>query len=164
MLTLANLDKLCSARERLLRDEAPESVAALAAGAGLTTSHFITLFRSVFGETPQQCRIRGRLQRAQRLLALTDESVTQICLEVGFSSLGSFSDRFSRAFGVSPSGYRRKAQIHVRWTPGKPAALPFELVPPCIWLMNAAWAAQAPIAISEKQGGANGSTIAAFHP
>jgi len=65
--------------------------------------HFIRQFEAVFGATPHQFRIQTRLDRAKQLLALSDYSVTDVCLEVGFSSLGSFSDLFARRVGAPPS-------------------------------------------------------------
>ena len=69
---------------------------------------FIRRFCAVFGETPHQFRIGARLDRAKQLLAVSDYSVTDVCMEVGFSSLGSFSDLFARRVGVAPSAFRRR--------------------------------------------------------
>ena len=64
----------------------------------------------MFGTTPHQFRIARRIDRATRLLALDAGSVTDVCLEVGFSSLGSFSTLFARRLGESPSRYRARAR------------------------------------------------------
>jgi AraC-like DNA-binding protein len=65
---------------------------------------------AVFGETPHQFRTRERLTAAQRLLAL-GHSVTDVCLDVGFNSLGSFSALFARKIGISPTAYQRSLRI-----------------------------------------------------
>lgn len=103
--------------------------------------HFIRVFQAVFGETPHQFRIRARLERAKDLLASRGCSVTDACMEVGFTSLGSFSDLFSRRVGLAPSAYKRQ----VRAAKGVSGVLPDERTPGCLTLMGAAFA------ISEKQ-------------
>lgn len=55
--------------------------------------HFIRLYRAVFGETPKQCQLQARLEKAKHLLILTDFSITDVCMEAGFSSLGTFTLR-----------------------------------------------------------------------
>jgi len=91
------LSRLCRARD-LLRDweDEPLSVIAVARVSGLTRFHFIRLFKAVFGETPHQYRSRAQIEKAKHLLILTDLSITDVCMAVGFSSLGSFSALFSR--------------------------------------------------------------------
>ena len=74
----------------------------LAEVAYMSPYHFHRAFTRVFGETPQQYRTRLRLDRAQQLLRRGDLPVTQVCLESGFESLGSFSTLFRRRYGVSP--------------------------------------------------------------
>ena len=103
--------RLCRARELLQRldGEAP-TIAELAAEVGISPFHFIRQFEAVFGLTPHQYRIRARLERAKLLLAAGRSSVTDVCMEVGFSSLGSFSALFARRFGETPSGYRRRVR------------------------------------------------------
>src|SRR5512143_3825229 len=88
---------LCRAR-RALRSvtERPLSIEEAARLAGISPFHFIRQFEAVFGATPHQYRIEARLDRARRLLAKGELSVTEVCMEVGFSSLGSFSDLFTR--------------------------------------------------------------------
>ena len=98
--------------------------------------HFIRQFQAVFGETPHQLRIQARLDRAKQLLALSDYSVTDVCLEVGFTSLGSFSDLFARRVGSPPSIYRRQ----VRSIMPMPGVMPKELTPGCLTLMSVAFA------------------------
>jgi len=98
--------------------------------------HFIRRFQALFGDTPHQVRIRSRLDRAKHLLALSDRSVTDICLDVGFTSLGSFSDLFAHRVGLPPSAYRRQMRARM------PASgvLPDTITPGCLTLMGAAFA------------------------
>lgn len=77
--------------------------------AAFSPYHFIRLFYRVYKQTPHQYLIQKRLDRAKELLRLSDLSITQICLEVGFESLGSFSSRFRTSTGLSPSEYRKKS-------------------------------------------------------
>jgi len=91
----------------------------------MSAFHFIRRFETVFGETPHQFRTRERLTVAQRLLA-RGRSVTDVCLEVGFSSLGSFSTLFARKIGLSPAAYQRNLRRTVYipdWTPHPPHCL-----------------------------------------
>src|SRR5215831_1950103 len=103
------LRRICHARD-LLQDweDEPLSVSAVARNSGLTRFHFIRLFKAVFGETPHQYRSRSQIEKAKHLLILTNLSITEICMGVGFSSLGSFSALFSRRVGMSPSEFRRR--------------------------------------------------------
>src|SRR5947207_1057727 len=107
----SEFQRLCRAGDllRAARDR-PVSIREAAAAAGMSPFHFIRRFRALFGETPHQFLIRARLDRAKRLLASSDRSVTDVCLEVGFTSLGSFSDQFARRVGMAPSAYRRQAR------------------------------------------------------
>jgi AraC-like DNA-binding protein len=116
---------LCRARD-LLRDlDAPAlSVPAVARAAAISPYHFIRQFHAVFGVTPHQMRIQARLDRARELLERDRASVTDVCLEVGFSSVGSFSSLFTRRVGTPPSAYRR-TQVQV------PADL-IAMVPGCL--------------------------------
>jgi len=93
--------------------------------------HLIRQFEAVFGSTPHQFRQASRLELARQLLASGQHSVTEVCMEVGFSSLGSFSDLFARRVGEPPSAYRRRLQPHVE-IPGTP---PPALIPGCLALM-----------------------------
>jgi transcriptional regulator GlxA family with amidase domain len=100
-----SLRRLCRARDLVETED--RSIAAIARDVGISPFHFIRQFDAVFGETPHQYRTRVRLDRAKRLLA-AGASVTDACMEVGFSSLGSFSQLFTRRIGVAPSAYRRR--------------------------------------------------------
>jgi AraC-like DNA-binding protein len=137
MLTKRRFTRLCRARD-LLREvhDEPISIRAVASEAAMSPFHFIRQFEALFGETPHQFRIRARLERAKQLLALSDYSVTDVCMEVGFTSLGSFSDLFARRVGSAPSAYRRQIRSIVQIS-GK---LPKELTPGCLSLMAAAFA------------------------
>lgn len=97
------------AREQLLAND-DVAVAELAAQVGLSPSRLIRVFAALFGTTPHQLRTQARLDRARRLLAL-GEDVTRVCMEVGFSSLGSFSALFTRWTGTPPSRYRKIFQV-----------------------------------------------------
>ena len=97
-------------RARALIDRAfstPLDLDRLAAEARLSRAHFIRAFKCAYATTPHQYVVHRRLGAALHLLETTSLSVTDICLEVGFSSLGSFSTLFRRRYGHSPSRYRR---------------------------------------------------------
>lgn len=84
----------------------PLDVRALAAVAHVSRAHFIRSFRAVFGETPHRYLQRRRVERSMFLLRETDRSVTDICFDVGFTSLGTFSRTFQEIVGETPSDYR----------------------------------------------------------
>ncbi len=84
----------------------PLSVAALAAAAGLSPAHFSRQFRRAFGESPHRYLHTRRLERAAALLRNTDRTVADICIMVGFTSVGSFTSSFGRTFGLNPTAYR----------------------------------------------------------
>jgi AraC-like DNA-binding protein len=99
--------RLLRARDAMDRAYAqPLDVPALARIALTSEAHFIRTFKQTFGETPHRYLQRRRLERAMALLRETDRPVTEICLEVGFTSLGTFSRTFRRVIGMSPSDYR----------------------------------------------------------
>ena len=85
----------------------PLNVRAVAAVAHVSEAHFIRTFRGVFGETPHRYLQRRRVERSMFLLRETDRSVTDVCLDVGFTSLGTFSRTFREIVGEAPSAYRR---------------------------------------------------------
>jgi AraC-like DNA-binding protein len=89
----------------------PLDVAALARIAHVSEAHFIRIFRATFGETPHRYLQRRRVERSMFLLRETKRSVTDICLDVGFNSLGTFSRTFRDVVGESPAGYRKRAVI-----------------------------------------------------
>lgn len=139
MITRDLLTRLCRARDQL-RDtgECDLPVARIAAEAGLSRYHFIRQFAALFGETPHRFRRRHRLDLAKRMLAEGERTVTDICMSVGFSSLGSFSSLFRSRFGESPLAFRRRIRASGR-TAGDAVG---ELTPGCISLLNRAWQAE----------------------
>jgi AraC-like DNA-binding protein len=113
----------CLLRARDAMDRAyaePLNVRAVATVAHLSEAHFIRSFRATFGETPHHYLQRRRVERAMFLLRETDRSVTDICLDVGFMSLGTFSRTFRDIVGETPSDYR--------------AANGPVMAPNCIWM------------------------------
>ena len=99
--------RLLRARDAMDRAYAePLDVRAVAAVAYISPAHFIRTFRAVFGETPHRYLQRRRVERSMFLLRETDRSVTEICFDVGFTSLGTFSRTFRKIVGETPSGYR----------------------------------------------------------
>jgi len=98
---------LLRARDAMDRAYAePLDVRAVAAVAHISEAHFIRTFRSVFGETPHRYLQRRRVERSMFLLRETDRSITDICFDVGFMSLGTFSRTFHEIIGETPTSYR----------------------------------------------------------
>jgi AraC-like DNA-binding protein len=125
--------RLCRARDLLREAREPSpSIVDLAREVHISPFHFIRQFEAVFGMTPHQFRIQARLGRARHLLAMGEHSVTDVCMEVGFSSLGSFSTLFMRRLGEAPSAYQRRVRTGVQ-VPGR---LPAALTPGCLSLMS----------------------------
>lgn len=99
--------RLLRARDAMDRAYAePLDVPAVAAVACLSEAHFIRGFRAVFGETPHRYLQRRRVERSMFLLRETGRSVSDVCLDVGFTSLGTFSRTFREIVGETPSHYR----------------------------------------------------------
>ncbi|MFT4156669.1 MAG: helix-turn-helix transcriptional regulator [Microbacterium sp.] len=99
-------------RDRIDREYAkPLDVAALAAGVHMSSGHLSRCFREAFGESPYSYLMTRRIERAMALLRRGDLSVTQVCFQVGFQSLGTFSTRFSELVGISPREYRRRPNL-----------------------------------------------------
>ncbi|GGQ97368.1 helix-turn-helix transcriptional regulator [Streptomyces flaveolus] len=106
---LDDLVRLRRARDRMDRDYAePLDVPALARDALMSPGHFSRSFRAAFGETPYSYLMTRRIERAKALLRRGDLTVTEVCFEVGCTSLGSFSSRFTELVGESPSVYRTR--------------------------------------------------------
>jgi AraC-like DNA-binding protein len=103
------LPHLRRARDRMDRHFAePLDLAAVASVAAVSRHHFVRCFASAYGETPMRYLTRRRIERAQDLLRSANLTVTEICLMVGYSSLGSFSSRFRELTGESPVAYRNR--------------------------------------------------------
>jgi transcriptional regulator GlxA family with amidase domain len=102
-----NNRRLLRARDAMDRTYAqPLDIPALARIAMVSEAHFIRTFRATFGETPHRYLQRRRVERAMFLLRATNRSVTEICFDVGFTSLGTFSRTFRDIVGETPSAYR----------------------------------------------------------
>jgi len=95
----------------------PLDVASLARTAHVSPAHFSRQFRRAFGETPHQYLLTRRLERAAALLRTTDHTVLHICMEVGLTSVGSFTTRFKRTYGVTPVAYRQSFPPAARLAP-----------------------------------------------
>lgn len=118
---LRDLALLRKVRDRIDREYAqPLDVEALARGVGMSSGHLSREFRRAYGEPPYSYLMTRRIERAMALLQRGDLSVTEVCFEVGFQSLGTFSTRFTELTGVPPSVYRREQRG------------PAEGMPPCV--------------------------------
>jgi AraC-like DNA-binding protein len=126
--------RLCRARDLLRETNHPSpTIEQLAREVRISPFHFIRQFEAVFGVTPHQFRIASRIELAKALLARGEHSVTDVCMEVGFSSLGSFSTLFAQRVGETPSAYRRRVRPLVQVTRGGVS----HLAPGCLSLMGA---------------------------
>ncbi len=106
---LANLAHLRRARDLIDREYArPLDVPALARAALMSTAHFSRQFRAAYGETPYSYLMTRRIERAKALLRRGEMTVTDVCMAVGCTSLGSFSSRFTELVGLSPTAYRAR--------------------------------------------------------
>jgi transcriptional regulator GlxA family with amidase domain len=115
---LDELRRLRRARDRMDREYAePLDVPALARTALMSAAHFSRRFREAYAETPYSYLMTRRIERAQALLRRGDMSVTEVCMAVGCSSLGSFSARFTELVGESPSSYRARDHDELRVVP-----------------------------------------------
>ncbi len=115
---LANLAHLRRARDLIDREYArPLDVAALARAALMSTAHFSRQFRAAYGETPYAYLMTRRIERAKALLR-REMSVTEACMAVGCTSLGSFSARFTELVGEAPTAYRARDHGPLASVPG----------------------------------------------
>jgi len=96
----------------------PLDVAAVARAALMSTGHFSRQFRAAYGETPYSYLMTRRIERAKALLRRGDMSVTDVCMAVGCTSLGSFSARFTRLGGETPTAYRTRDHGALAGVPG----------------------------------------------
>jgi len=104
--------RMLRARDAMDRDYAlPLDVSKLASIACVSDAHFIRTFKSTFGETPHRYLQRRRVERAMFLLRTSDRSVTDVCMVVGFSSLGTFSRTFRDIVGETPSQFREHGPV-----------------------------------------------------
>ena len=109
------------AKDRIDRDfNAPLNVETIASDVGLSAGHFSRKFREAFGEPPYSYLMTRRVERAMALLRHSERSVTDVCYSVGFTSLGTFSTRFTELVGMPPSAYRERAP---EWV---------EMIAPCV--------------------------------
>jgi AraC-like DNA-binding protein len=106
-MDIRDLVRLRKAKDRIDREfDRPLDVPAIARSAAMSTGHFSRSFKASFGENPYSYLMTRRIERAKALLRRGDMSVTDVCCSVGFTSLGSFSSRFTELVGESPSAYR----------------------------------------------------------
>jgi AraC-like DNA-binding protein len=116
---LNNLAHLRRARDLMDREYAsPLDVAALARAALMSTAHFARQFRATYGETPYGYLMTRRIERAKLLLRRGDMSVTDVCMAVGCTSLGSFSARFTELVGETPTSYKARDHSALAGVPG----------------------------------------------
>jgi AraC-like DNA-binding protein len=125
---LSDLARLRRVRDRIDREYAePLDVDALARDAHMSSGHFSRQFRLAYGESPYGYLMTRRIERAMALLRRGDLSVTEVCFEVGCSSLGTFSSRFTELVGMPPSTYRRE---QADATAGMPACVAKQVTKP----------------------------------
>jgi AraC-like DNA-binding protein len=119
VVTPSDLAHLRRARDLMDREYAkPLDVPAMARAALMSPSHFARQFRAAYGETPYGYLMTRRIERAKALLRLGTLSVTEVCVEVGCTSLGSFSTRFTELVGETPSAYRARTHSALAAVPG----------------------------------------------
>jgi AraC-like DNA-binding protein len=103
--------RLCRARDYLGdRFDQKTSLTEAAREACFSPYHFNRLFTNAFGETPHEFVTRRRIEQAKRMLLAENHSITEVCFEVGYESLGSFSSRFRTLTGFSPLAFRQQAR------------------------------------------------------
>ncbi len=116
---LVNLTHLRRARDLMDREYArPLDVPAMARAALMSPAHFSRQFRAAYGETPYSYLMTRRIERAKTLLRRGDMSVTDVCMAVGCTSLGSFSSRLTELVGMTPSDYRARDHQAFEGLPG----------------------------------------------
>jgi AraC-like DNA-binding protein len=112
-------ERLCRAR-KYIDDcyDLPLDLAEISKQACLSRYHFLRLFRDTFETTPHQYLFQRRIEKAKELLRLRSLSVTDVCFEVGFQSLGSFSSLFRKCVGHAPVNFRRRERESLKKIPG----------------------------------------------
>ena len=127
--------RLCRSRDYLAaRLEDPVRLSDAARQAYLSQFHYHRLFARTFGETPHQFLTRRRMDRAKQLLASDQMPVTEVCIAVGYESLGSFSSRFRARVGYSPSEFQRSMR-RIFTIPG---IAPYRFIPNCFLIRHGA--------------------------
>jgi AraC-like DNA-binding protein len=120
--------RLCAARDFVRAHHVDAlTLPRIAKAAGMSPFHFARTFRRCFGETPHAFVTQVRLERAKEMLARPGTHVTDVCFDVGFTSLGSFSTLFARRVGVPPSAWQRE-MVRLAQVPG---ALASRRIPYC---------------------------------
>jgi len=115
---LDTLAYLRRARDLMDREYAsPLDVAGIARASYMSQAHFSRQFRRAYGETPYSYLMTRRIERAKALLRRGDMSVTDVCMAVGCTSLGSFSARFTELVGQTPTSYRGKDHTALETVP-----------------------------------------------
>jgi AraC-like DNA-binding protein len=128
-LDSAMFARLCRARDYLAAHyDRHTSLEDLAPHACLSPFYFNRLFTQAFGETPHEFVTRRRIEQAKKLLLAGNHSVTEVCLEIGYQSLGSFSTRFRSLTGLAPAAFRGEAR---RVFGGCAARWPWYYIPAC---------------------------------
>lgn len=120
---LQDLARLRRVRDRIDREYArPLNVEALARGVHMSAGHLSREFKAAYGESPYSYLMTRRIERAMAMLRRGDMTVTEVCFEVGCSSLGTFSTRFTELVGMPPSEYKRVASFATAGLPSCVAA------------------------------------------
>lgn len=120
--------KICSGRDYLQKHYADAfSLSTVANYACMSPSHFSRVFTKVFGESPNTFVANLRIEKAKKMLITESISISDICAEVGYASVGSFSSLFSEKVGMSPSTYRRT----LRSLANEPHRFPMQTIPLC---------------------------------
>lgn len=115
---LRDIVQIRRVRDRIDREYAqPLNIEELARGIHISSGHLSREFRRIYGESPYSYLMTRRIERAMALLRQGDVNVTDACFKVGFSSLGTFSTRFTELVGVPPSVYRRAGTAHTTGMP-----------------------------------------------
>ncbi|WP_096087681.1 AraC family transcriptional regulator [Agaribacterium haliotis] len=103
------LERLNTGRDYIAENfQAPLSLSGIAQQSNMSPYHFLRVFKQTYGETPNEYLIRLRIAQAKRMLITENLSISEVCEQVGYLSLGSFSSLFSQQVGMSPSLYRRR--------------------------------------------------------
>lgn len=128
MIRYFQYKKICSGRDYLQKHYTDSfSLTKVAKYSCMSQYHFSRVFTNVFGESPNTFVAELRIEKAKKMLITENFSISEICAEVGYSSVGSFSSLFSEKVGISPSKYRRK----LRSLANEPHSFPMQSIPLC---------------------------------